>query len=569
MSDLDRLKSLLLADERAALDAAHARIVELERQNVELAARLPGLVSDAPAEPMKRALASPVASALGDAVQRNRGSIIDALFPVIGPIIRKAIAEALRGLMRDMNRAFEHGFNLRWRAEAWRTGVPFAQVVLRHTLRYGIEHAFLIERDSGLLLHRASAADTPDLDADAVAGMLTAIGQFVRDSVGSGEAESLEAAQVGEHLLWIADGPRASLACFIRGVPPASLRAVMAERLEQFHAGIADDDIDVKAPQLADVMAGLAPLELMRAAAARDETETRRGGRIRLWPLVMMGLLFVVLCVFLHLRTERWRDNVEVLRARLLAHPGFVLTELDSRPWKCLTVKGLLDPDAAPLQPLFEGIDFAGVRPRLKTSGYLATADSIVAARARRLLAPPDGVGLRVENGSLHLLGVASADWIAQRQAQAAFVAGVGAVDWQVAAEDDAGAAARAAARKELSELADRLATLQVRFVREVEALPDSDAILAAMHDALARAIDLAGKNGIELNIEVSGSNDAPGSDELNRSLRAERARWLRDRLIATGIAADRLQLAALDVDEEAMTARAAQVHLQIEDGER
>ena len=103
MSDFDRLRQLLLDEERTKLALAEQRIGELERVNSQLAALLPELVSAAPREPMSRALATPVAAALGNAVNENRASIVDALFPVIGPIIRKAIAEALRGLMRDMN----------------------------------------------------------------------------------------------------------------------------------------------------------------------------------------------------------------------------------------------------------------------------------------------------------------------------------------------------------------------------------------------------------------------------------------------------------------------------------
>ena len=121
MGDLERLKHLLIADEREVLSRVERRVEALEQVNAELASQLPSLVRAAPVEPMNRALANPVAAALGSAVQRNRTSIVDALFPVIGPIIRKAIAEALRGLMRDMNRVLESTFTprgIRWRIEA-------------------------------------------------------------------------------------------------------------------------------------------------------------------------------------------------------------------------------------------------------------------------------------------------------------------------------------------------------------------------------------------------------------------------------------------------------------------
>ena len=153
-------------------------------------------------------MSEPVAEALGSAVERKRQLIVDLLFPVIGPGIRKAIAEAMRSLVGDLNRALEaslSGRGLRWRVESWRTGVPYPQVVLKHTLRYRIDHLFLIEAGSGLVIHRESAPELSDLDSDAVAGMLTAIQQFVRDSVGT-EAATLDAASVGEHLLWVESG---------------------------------------------------------------------------------------------------------------------------------------------------------------------------------------------------------------------------------------------------------------------------------------------------------------------------------------------------------------------------
>ncbi len=113
---------------------------------------------------MASALATPVTQALGAAVRENRALIVDVLFPVIGPAIRKAIAEAMRSLVADINRTMESSFTrrgLRWRMQAWHSGVPYAEIVLKKSLKYGVDHVFLIERDSGLVLARESAPDLP------------------------------------------------------------------------------------------------------------------------------------------------------------------------------------------------------------------------------------------------------------------------------------------------------------------------------------------------------------------------------------------------------------------------
>jgi len=208
IDDLDRLKYILLDDERRAIDALDAHVAELDRSQRELPARLPGAIERAQegagAERFATALARPVTHALGAAVRENRQVIIDVLFPVIGPAIRKAIAEALRNLVTDMNSAVESSLTprgLRWRVEAWRSGVPYAQIVLKHTLTYRIDHVFLIERDSGLVLDRESATHVPELDADAIAGMLTAIGEFVRMTPEGADQIAVTPIESGDHVV--------------------------------------------------------------------------------------------------------------------------------------------------------------------------------------------------------------------------------------------------------------------------------------------------------------------------------------------------------------------------------
>lgn len=566
MSDLDRLRHLLLNEEHEKLARAEQRIAELEKTNDELAALLPGLVTAAPQEPMSRALAMPVAAALGNAVHRNRASIVDALFPVIGPIIRKAIAEALRGLMRDLNQVLEHGFSprgIRWRIEAWRSGVPFAQIVLKHSLRYQVDHVFLIERDSGLVLHRESSPGLPDLDADAIAGMLTAIGQFVRDSVGRDGGDSLEAARVGEHLLWVLDGPRASLACFIEGVPPDSLRTVLGDRLELIHARMSEpagSQTGDSTTSESDLGASLDPVDLVAASAALDEGDGQRRQQTSRWPMLIILLLVVVGLGWRYLHNERWHERVEGLRAELIAHPGFLLTGIESKPWSRLTVHGLIDADAEPVQPILERVDLGETQATLETDGYLSTDDAILLIRAKRLLQAPANVHLDVHDGVLAVSGQADREWIAGRQQQAAWIAGVRKVDWKAAETADDVAVARAA----LDKLANDLAAETVVFAKDIEPGGDTEAQLKRMAEWLNQAQVLATRADVDLRLRIDGYNDASGSDSLNAKLRLARASWLRDRLRDAGASPELLHSAALNTETDAKAGiRGARVQLQ------
>ena len=87
-------------------------------------------------------------------MRRDPHVLADALFPVMGPAIRKSITETLRGMLESFNEALDNSFSLRglkWRVEAMRTGKPFAEIVLMHSLLYRVEQVFLIHRETGLV----------------------------------------------------------------------------------------------------------------------------------------------------------------------------------------------------------------------------------------------------------------------------------------------------------------------------------------------------------------------------------------------------------------------------------
>ena len=59
---------------------------------------------------LTRALAPTIEEAITASVQNNPHPLADALFPVIGPAIRKAIAASLSAMLESLNRTVEHSF---------------------------------------------------------------------------------------------------------------------------------------------------------------------------------------------------------------------------------------------------------------------------------------------------------------------------------------------------------------------------------------------------------------------------------------------------------------------------
>lgn len=549
MAEFERLRELLLGPEQHSLQQQQEALARLARTQAELPQALPGLLEAAERgsgrEALHRALAPVVASALTDAVRRDRRSIVDALFPVIGPTIRKAIAEALRSFVSDLNRALEQSLSLRgwaWRFEAWRGRVPYAQVLLKHTLRYRIDHLFLIERESGLLLHRYSAPELPDLDSDAIAGMLTAIGDFVRDSVHAeaGSDAGLASATVGEHLLQVHEGPVAALACFIRGVTPSALAERLRTRLEDLHRGLdaagqvqADYDWQAEATRELDIAElGQLGAPESRAAAAR-------------WPVLLLALLLLAAAGAWGARRWQLAGEEQRLRTTIAATSGWQLLSLQhAGGWQ---LRLLRDPDAAATDKLAAAAGLGTEQLRVENVPYLALDDGFVEQRLRRALSPPSTVTLAVSAGQARLSGRASGAWIAQARAYALLLPGVRALDVSGLAQ-----APDPQLLEEYSALRARSEGLRLLFKRGDTQIESN--VLPELARDLHRALELAGMLEQSLSFAVSGWSDEGGSEVRNRRLREQRAQILRQGLLDAGIPPDALRLG----DDDARATRPA-----------
>ena len=109
MNDIDRLKELLFGNEKKALDAITRRLEIPESRTADISDVLPEAVlrSHASDPRLTRALEEPVEQCIKNSIRRDPRDFADALFPVIGPAIRKAIADALRSMTQSLNQAIE------------------------------------------------------------------------------------------------------------------------------------------------------------------------------------------------------------------------------------------------------------------------------------------------------------------------------------------------------------------------------------------------------------------------------------------------------------------------------
>lgn len=304
-----------------------------------------------------------VEEALRISVARNPRLLADTLFPIIGRAVRRSVAQALRGIVESLNELLERSLSLesiKWRFESLRTGKPFAEILLARSLRYRVEEAFLIHRETGLLLNHASRNKDPDQSSQLVSAMLTAVQDFVHDSFTETADRELETIAMGEFNLWILHGPDALLAAVVSGVPPPELRMklqITLERIqEDFGALISSFDGDVVATDR------LQPL--IESCLVGKQSTSPKPRASRRWLLIAIPVLIMMLVgggYWLRQR-YRWNSAVRLLRAE----PGIVLAS-EETGWRSYRVNGLRDPLSREPSDI---IQQSGINPRKVNSRW-------------------------------------------------------------------------------------------------------------------------------------------------------------------------------------------------------
>lgn len=461
------------------------------------------------------ALLPTVEEAIGISVKKNPQTLIDALFPVMGPAIRKAIAEALSGMTQAMNKTLEHSLSpqgLKWRLEAWRTGRSFAEVVMLHTLLYRVEQVFLIHKETGLMLQHVVAGESGVQDADMVSGMLTAIQDFVQDSFGTEDGGALDTLQVGELAVWIERGPRAVLAAVIRGNAPQDLRATFQQTLEQIH-----NEFVIEFVAFEGDAAPFEPSRKYLQACLQSQYEQSQKDKVkkRVTPIRVIAVILLILIMgfgFFYIRS-RWRWNNYL--ARLKSEPGVVITNAE-RQWGNYSISGLRDPMASDPQVLLSEAKLDPDDVESHWEPYQSLTPQFVLHRAHALLNPPSSVTFKVENTVLYASGSASHQWIVETHRLVRLIPGLDKFDESNLVDTNL---------REILTVKSRIEGRVIRFVLDTTALTaGQNDDLEALSSDIRKLYELAPTAGKSVSVAIIGHTDLLGAEDTNLRLSRDRA---------------------------------------------
>ncbi|MCL1939902.1 MAG: OmpA family protein [Desulfovibrionaceae bacterium] len=543
-AELESLRALLFKREIALLEQLRARLDDPAAQAKEIS----NVVAEAlllrahKDDRLQVALEPLVENIFQVSLRKNPHRFTNVLFPVMGPALRKSIAETFRSMLESFNKSMEMSFSwkgLRWRLEAMRTGKPFSEIVLLHTLVYRVEQVFFIHSETGLEIAHAAAEDSETQDTGMVSAMLTAIQDFVRDCFTGGQSGELESLQHGEYTFLVEKDPRAYIACQIRGTPPAGFREQVRSTLENMLIEYAEP-LESFSGDTEPFQSAKRYLDALFISRFVDEDKP-----LPLWVkalpvLLLLGLIgwfgFFQYDSYQERRESAQREEVrsafyENMRQGLeplRREPGLMIAHVepgDTAPWEVILLKD--DLARTPEEVLAEnGVDNS--RYIFRIIPQVSYERSIVARRVESKIHPPSTVTMRFgDDGTLYFSGAAPMEWVLQARQEALALPGVQSINMREVSDPR---------MDRLTAMVHEVQAVSIRFpLGKDTPIPEDAPKLTRAVETLVALEKLAADMGIAVSLTVYGHADATGQEKRNYEISQARARTIAAMLYAKG----------------------------------
>lgn len=233
---IEKLRSILLQKDRVKIQ----QLEETLSQRDKLSEKVVPIIEQQLEEYEQRfpaAYRSVVDNIIERKLKESQEDLLNLLYPILGTMIRKYIAQQLQQLKENIERQLRQSFLTRLKARFF--GIADSELIISKAASSRVVEAYVIQQHSGVLLGSASSGKT--IDKDMIAGMLTAIKAFVQDAFKRSDAQ-LELIDYGEYQILIQDMYSYFIALAVSGQLSSEEKNNLSEQMLTF----ADRELSIK-----------------------------------------------------------------------------------------------------------------------------------------------------------------------------------------------------------------------------------------------------------------------------------------------------------------------------------
>ena len=227
--ELEKQRELLQEIDELKGELAKARAQDTARQDPFVEE-----VVDRVAEVMPERLGPSITETLKVQIRESRNEVVDALYPILGRLIRKYVKQEVQALSERLDQQMDQMFNLENLWEYLKVkvlGLSPSTLALRKMEEPELKEIFVIEKNSGILIGSYSRNST--VDQDLIAGMLTAIKSFLEDAF-SRTNDDLEVIQYESYKIHVKSYTRFYIAVVISGIYTQEFQLKVDELVDDF-----------------------------------------------------------------------------------------------------------------------------------------------------------------------------------------------------------------------------------------------------------------------------------------------------------------------------------------------
>lgn len=250
LNRLELLKEILLAEEKDVTQSLVDKVEKLAgtlNEPDKLAEKIDPLV-DAKinnlVQEMPKTLSPVITQALKTEIQKSQDAVVEALFPILGKMVKKYVANEIKLLNDKINLQLQNMFTFENIMKHFFGKKPKGTDVINAATAPALLQVMVIEKETGLLIANHAPKGLEGVDQDLVAGMLTAIKSFVEDAFRGGNQE-LETLAYELYTLHIQNFYKYYIVAVVSGVYTATTKDKLENLLLEFaEKGISKKELE-------------------------------------------------------------------------------------------------------------------------------------------------------------------------------------------------------------------------------------------------------------------------------------------------------------------------------------